>query len=79
MSKTKQHLLSEQGCRYCDLLYPAERAKHFAYCVPCAKAQGLDGKIAFPIIEQHKQAAAVCSHESAFETAKQFNPKRWEK
>ena len=78
MSKTKVNL-SEQGCRYCDLLYPAERAKYFEYCKPGAESRGLGAPKQFPIIEQHKQAAAVCSHESAFETAKQFNPKRWEK
>jgi hypothetical protein len=69
MSKTKANL-SEHGCVRCGLLYPADRAKYFEYCKPPKQ---------FPIIEQHKQAAAVCSHESAFETAKQFNPKRWEK
>jgi hypothetical protein len=71
--------LSEQGCRYCGLPYPAKRAETFPYCVPCSEAQGLGGMQQFTIIEQHKQAAAVCSHQSAFEIAKQINPKRWEK
>jgi hypothetical protein len=78
MSKTKANL-SEHGCVRCGLLYPADRAKYFEYCKPCAESQGWGAPKQFPIIEQHKQAAAVCSHESAFETAKQFNPKRWEK
>ena len=71
--------LSKHGCRYCGLPYPAKRAETYPYCVPCSKAQGLGGMQQFTIIEQHKQAAAVCSHESAFEIAKQINPKRWEK
>jgi len=75
MSKIKQ-LVSEKPCTYCNMLYPAERAKVFPYCLSCATTYKLDAKNELPIISLGKMAYQAYSHEAAIDIVKQTNPKR---
>jgi hypothetical protein len=76
MSKVKQHLLSETPCVFCDQLYPAERAKHFDYCINCAKHTHRDVRQELPILCMGKTAYQAYSHDDARNILKQSNPKR---
>jgi hypothetical protein len=76
MSKIKQHQLSDTPCIYCDLLFPAERAKIFDYCKPCAESLKLDSKKELPIICLGKGAYQAYSVTDALRVLRQTNPKR---
>ena len=75
MSKIKT-ILSEVGCCYCGLLYPAKRAEVYKYCKPCAERYKLDAKKTLPILCTNKGAYQAYSHEDARNILNQANPKR---